>query len=145
MTPDEISLRDFVMHIMDERDHRYSERDKAAKDMVQQALDAARSAADKTELALKEYKASANEWRATLNDMIARTVLRVDFDREQKHLQEQIAELRESRSTIQGKDEARNVAMAQSHTVRALIVSIISACTGWLITIILFLLKTNHR
>ena len=96
----------------------------AAEKAVNAALASAEKAADKFDQSLKEYKSSSNEWRGTLNDIVARMMPRADFEREQKALaahiesllvaareqhkqiDSQIADLRESRSGMTGREDA---------------------------------------
>ena len=74
-----------------ERDRRYEDRHKATQEAVTSAFKSAEKAGEKTENALSEYKAGSNEWRGTLNDIVSRTLLRADYDREHKHLEERLA------------------------------------------------------
>ena len=77
--------------VLVERDKRYEERHQASQDALHSALKAAEKAGDKTEAALSEYKAGSNEWRGTLNDIVSKMLLRADYDREHKHLEEKLS------------------------------------------------------
>ena len=152
MTHNEVvGLRAHLEKLMDERDRRYTERAEsdqravnaalaAAEKAVNAALAAAEKAAEKFEQALKEYKGSSNEWRSTLNDVVVRMMPRADWERENnaaqayirgllvqaseqhKHLDAQIADLRESRSGMMGRDvETEKLTTQQQITTRWLI------------------------
>ncbi len=89
---DEVAhLKELILTILAERDQRYEDRHIATQEAVAQAFKSAEKAGDKTESALSEYKTGSNEWRGTLNDIVSKTMLRADYDREHKHLEERLA------------------------------------------------------
>ena len=113
-----------IREIADERDRRYDERDQANKDAVKTALLAVEKAADKLEVANKEYKNTSNEWRGTLNDVVGRMVKREDVEREIKGLERQIADLRESRSVLAGRDSAVEQLLTQARLTQRFLIAI---------------------
>ena len=86
-----LSKLEAVKTLLVERDQRYEERHEASQDALASALKAAEKAGDKTEAALSEYKAGSNEWRGTLNDIVSTMLLRADYDREHRHLEERLS------------------------------------------------------
>lgn len=66
--PPDVSLKEFLGRIMDERDNQYNRRFSDAEKAVNAALTAAKEAVIKAELAAEKRFESVNEFRNTLSD-----------------------------------------------------------------------------
>jgi len=119
---------------IDERDRHYHEREMASKDAIKSAFNAAERAAEKTEMALKEYKMASNEWRDTVKDLVSKMITRPDVERELKVLENQIADLREYRSKIEGRAVQQTETKAQTnwgiHLTVVIVLSVASLILG---------------
>lgn len=122
--------------LMDERDRRYEERDQAAKAAVRAALEATEKAADSLASGLREFKSSANEWRDTVKDLVARMPTRVEVEQQFKAVDNKIAVLRESQSSVQGADLQRGTERQQHNVNRASLTAVVVAAVGWVVAIV---------
>lgn len=67
---EDVSLKDYLIGLIDERDKRYDQRFGAQEKAVNAALAAAQAAVDKAEKAVDRRLDNTNEWRQALNDLV---------------------------------------------------------------------------
>jgi len=119
---------------IDERDKHYHERDLAAKEAIKSAFNASERSSEKTEAALKEYKVASNEWHITVKDLVGKMITRDDVKREIEIMQNQIIELKEYRSKIEGRAVEKVETKAQAnfgiHLTVVIVLSVASLILG---------------
>jgi hypothetical protein len=97
-----VSLREFLITLMDERDRRYEQRFlaqqsalEAARTTQNAALQAALAEKDKRDeqrfATNEQWRAASNEWRGTLSDRDSRFVTKEEYEPTIKSLVEKIA------------------------------------------------------
>ncbi len=144
-----------LRELLDERNIRYEAAFQAAKEAVASALTAtkeltaasfaaAEKAILKAEEAQKSYNERSNEFRATLDDQNKRSISRVEFDnavisiqtqiadhkesdvRTHLEVNKQISELRETRSTNMGREDAEATKHNDVQNLVKTVISIVS-------------------
>jgi hypothetical protein len=118
---DGVTLREFLLRIMDERDHRYEDRFKAQetavssalaaqKELTSAAFAASEKAIVKAEAAQTSYNERSNEFRGQLDDQAKLLMPRteadarfVSFEEKLASVKTDVSSLRESRADATGK------------------------------------------
>jgi len=137
----ERELRESFEKQMDERDRRYEDRFSASEKAVYSALTAqekltsaafvsSEKAIVKAEAAQISYNATHNDLTRKMDGQYKDTLPRTEAEAKFKALEEKIADLREFKSGIGGKDQNK-----------AAVLAIAVVLIGWGITVILFLIK----
>jgi hypothetical protein len=133
---------DALCQKIDDRDANYHDRELASKESVRAAFNSAEKAAEKTELALKEYKLATNNWHITVKELMSVMVNKDDFQREVKILENQILDLREYRSRVEGRAVEKVETRGQTNWSTGLtVVTLISAANLLIMFIKLFIVK----
>jgi len=127
---------DSLCERIDDRDRNYHERDIANKEAIKVAFNNSERASEKTEQALKEYKIASNEWRDTVKDLVSKMITRPDVERELKTLENQIADLREYRSKVEGRAVEKTEVRAQSNWSTGLMVVALLSLMSLVLTVI---------
>lgn len=145
MTGAEITFREYVERALQERDRLCCAKMNAQERAFDQALIALNKAVDKAEAAQREYNAHANEFRGQLDDqakhLMPRTetmvliknledrivALTLNMDARMEVLRNDISELRELRSGVEGQGTGREALWSGILSVVALLLSVVSA------------------
>ena len=114
----QVSLREHLEAILQERELRYDQRAIAAKEalaaaliankeLTDQAFQSNREAVSQAASVLAEYKIANNEWRGTLNDWRLETIQRKEYEAERDSMRKEITDIQKWRSGIGGERDAK--------------------------------------
>ncbi len=170
----EISIRDYLEQLINERDRLYDIRFRAAETAVTAALSAqekatasAFSASEKAVLkaedAQKDYNQRSNEFRGQLDDQAKTLMPRAEVQQIMKSVEEkldglkathekdvdilrtEIAGLRESRSLVVGKDTALDSVHVQKNWSMGIVVAVVLAVGGWGVALLSLIMEWGNK
>jgi hypothetical protein len=124
-----VEVKDYLFHIMDERDKRYEERFLAQEEAMKTALTSAKEAVTKAEIANEKRFDSVNEFRETLRDQTSTFMPRSEVQLGIDTVTEKINSINAKLERMDGKGIGINQLLGYLFASAALIVTILTLIT----------------